>query len=205
MTEPQIISGSEIGQHVMSLGETAAAEGWDPVGSIAAHCTACSATLELTRGPTFTGAKLCFQKMGHALMPLNEPVVCPECEADSFRLEVSRRSFRDNVRAVLEALPACSADPAQGFRCVESGDLISDHSFRGSDDFDQMWSEVSRWIGESWGMNEDYQFDIIPDSQRQSRYIEPVNGVCHYNKDQDCLVVMFRDSSGRYWHYHEPR
>lgn len=202
-TKEQPIRGTQIGRRVKHLGHKMTARGCDPIRSIQIRCSACSTPIPLTRGPSFLGSELCFAAPDGTQTDLTDALCCFKCGSDRFYMEVGTKDFADVVREAIDALPRCEDDPAEGLRCDETGGLIANHRFTASSDFNQLWSQVSRWMQVRWGLNDHYSFDMIVDRIGRTHYIKKIHGVLHYNQDQNCRVLIFRDTLGVYWHYHE--
>lgn len=196
---PGAITGDKLGQHIMQLEKQALKEGWDPTASISISCNDCDCITKIMHSPSFLGGGLCFVYDGN-MRTIDKPFSCLKCNGNSFTVETIIKSFKDTLREGIDRRPPCTQDPSQGFVCDETGALISDHAFNSQPDFESLWSTISRDMDQQASVNDSFSFDYITDSNRQTRYIQRISGICHFNSKKNKIIVIFKDTSGRYWH-----
>jgi len=193
------VDGEDVGNKISSLIVACETEELVPIASLKIICNNCGAAINLDYHHAMRGEGIGY-RLKNSFVNLDHPLVCEECQADSFRIENSKVNFKNWMAASLNALAPCKDDLDEGFLGSESGQPIHDHGFVKVASFEELWSGISTHVNSSGTIIENFTFNYLEIKDIGPKRINRTIGVSHQNEFSHELTVIVKDNKGNLWY-----
>jgi len=208
------IRGSDIPTQIQDIIDATRKEGFNPIASVKLYCTECNAAISLKEGGAFSPDIYEFihseDRRNGVIQPINEPLVCEQCNGNTFQLKIRPVTFKDWLRETLPLVRMTDQDPAFGFRDKDTGELFLDPLLKRASSFDGVWKAIASYVDPFGDINPHFEYDMTFDGQNRYRRIDRrVPGLRHVNyrarlessyKKVKVLVTILIYKDGSHWY-----